>query len=101
MITRKYTDEQANSLAYKIVALFQKEEIFPGCSNLGLNPGTENGKIIADAVYYACLAGKSWSGSGDNSLAYGQLTAMIAYGIANINDIKKAHSKMKSRSLAM
>jgi len=97
---RQFSDETADSMAYGIIAMFQFKGDFPGCDALGLNPDNPTDKITADAIVYAIQAGKTWAADGDNSNAYGRLSAMISFGIVDVASIKQAHHTLTIRHLA-
>ena len=85
------TNEQAIEAASTIVALSPLPEGFPGMDALG-NPEAAIGEAIINAGF-----SRSWAVDGDyqNTRAFGELVAMIQYGIADIDKIKAAlrHAK--------
>jgi hypothetical protein len=89
------TNEKAYDLAYTLMTKIGHIGEFPGLDALG-----SSDKSISTAIIYAINAHKNWADNGDNSSAFGYLTAMFEYGIVNKEKIDKVLFHYSNREYA-
>jgi hypothetical protein len=87
--------EASNNAAYDLIAMvsgasYYALDTFPGMDALGLSVDDPHDMDIGTAVGLAIRAASAWSDTGDNSSPFGELSAMLRFGVVAEDEVKDA-----------